>query len=68
MTWEELEKRISELGFILIHAGSTEKRGAASDICHYHSIATEFATRTAEHIWNEACLAKRVMHSAFLRG
>lgn len=53
MTWEEVEERISESGVALVPVGSTEQHGPALPVDNDHYIASEFAKRTAEHIWDE---------------
>ncbi len=53
MTWEEVEKRVSESGVILVPVGSTEQHGPALPVDNDHYIASEFAKRTAERIWEE---------------
>ncbi len=53
MTWEEVEKRLEESGVVLVPVGSTEQHGPALPVDNDHYIATEFATRTAERIWDE---------------
>jgi creatinine amidohydrolase len=53
MTWEEVEKRLEESSIILVPVGSTEQHGPALPVEKDHYIATEFATRTADKVWDE---------------
>ena len=53
MTWEEVEKHVSESGVVLVPVGSTEQHGPALPVDNDHYIASEFAKRTAQQLWNE---------------
>ncbi|MFW9893218.1 MAG: creatininase family protein [Candidatus Thorarchaeota archaeon] len=53
MTWQEVEKRIKECDIALVPLGSTEQHGPALPLSTDHFIATEFAHRAADMLWDE---------------
>jgi creatinine amidohydrolase len=53
MTWQEVEKRVKECDIAIVPLGSTEQHGPALPLSTDHFIATEFAHRAAEIIWDE---------------
>ncbi|MGY5863465.1 MAG: creatininase family protein [Candidatus Thorarchaeota archaeon] len=53
MTWQEVEKRLKECKIALVPIGSTEQHGPALPLSTDHYIATQFAHRAAEMIWEE---------------
>lgn len=52
MTWQEVEERIKECDIALIPLGSTEQHGPALPVSTDHYIATQFAYRAAEMVWD----------------
>jgi creatinine amidohydrolase len=53
MTWPEVEERLKICDIAIVPLGSTEQHGPALALSTDHYIATEFAYRAAEMIWNE---------------
>lgn len=53
MTWQEVEKRVKECDIAIVPLGSTEQHGPALPLSTDHYIATQFAHRAAERIWDE---------------
>ena len=53
MTWPEIEERLKECDIALVPLGSTEQHGPALPLSTDAYIATQFAYRTAEMIWDE---------------
>jgi creatinine amidohydrolase len=53
MTWPEVEKRLKECDIALIPLGSTEQHGPALPLSTDHYIATQFAHRAAEMVWDD---------------
>ena len=53
MTWPEVEERLKECDIAIVPLGSTEQHGPALALSTDHFIATEFAYRAAEMIWEE---------------
>ncbi|MFW9835682.1 MAG: creatininase family protein [Candidatus Thorarchaeota archaeon] len=52
MTWPEVENRLKECDIVLVPLGSTEQHGPALPVNNDYFIATQFAHRAAERIWN----------------
>ena len=52
MTWPEVEDRLKECDIALVPLGSTEQHGPALPVSTDHYIATEFAYRAAEIVWD----------------
>ncbi|MGV9170658.1 MAG: creatininase family protein [Promethearchaeia archaeon] len=53
MTWPEVEKRLERCKTVLVPIGSTEQHGPALPVDNDHFVATQFAYRLAERIWDE---------------
>ncbi|MFW9768523.1 MAG: creatininase family protein [Candidatus Thorarchaeota archaeon] len=53
MTWPEVEERLKECDIAIVPLGSTEQHGPALPVSTDHYIATQFAYRAAEMIWEE---------------
>jgi creatinine amidohydrolase len=53
MTWPEVEHRLKECEIVLVPLGSTEQHGPALPVSTDHYIATQFAYRAAEMIWDK---------------
>lgn len=53
MTWQEVEERLKECDIALVPLGSTEQHGPALPLSTDHYIATQFAYRAAEMIWDD---------------
>ncbi len=53
MTWQEVEDRLKECDIALVPLGSTEQHGPALPVDNDHYIATEFAYRVAEMVWDK---------------
>ncbi|MHA2151953.1 MAG: creatininase family protein [Candidatus Thorarchaeota archaeon] len=53
MTWQEVEKRLKENKIAIVPLGSTEQHGPALPLSTDHFIATQFAHRLAEMVWDE---------------
>ncbi|MFW9925735.1 MAG: creatininase family protein [Candidatus Thorarchaeota archaeon] len=53
MTWQEIEQRVKECDIAIVPLGSTEQHGPALPLSTDHFIATEFAHRAAEMLWEE---------------
>ncbi|MBY8996925.1 MAG: creatininase family protein [Candidatus Thorarchaeota archaeon] len=52
MTWQEVEKRLEDCDIALVPLGSTEQHGPALPVSTDHFIATQFAHKTAETVWD----------------
>jgi creatinine amidohydrolase len=52
MTWPEVEERLKECDIALVPLGSTEQHGPALPVGNDHFIATQFAYRAAEIVWD----------------
>lgn len=52
MTWPEVEARLKECDIALVPIGSTEQHGPALPVNNDHYIATQFAYRAAEMVWD----------------
>ncbi|MHA2395316.1 MAG: creatininase family protein [Candidatus Thorarchaeota archaeon] len=52
MTWPEVEERLKECDIALVPLGSTEQHGPALPVSTDHYIATRFAYRVAEMVWD----------------
>jgi creatinine amidohydrolase len=53
MTWPEVEERLKECDIALVPLGSTEQHGPALPVSTDHYIATQFAYKAAEMIWEK---------------
>ncbi|MFX1484749.1 MAG: creatininase family protein [Promethearchaeota archaeon] len=53
MTWQEVEAVLDETTIALVPIGSTEQHGPALPLNNDHYIATEFAQRVAEILWED---------------
>jgi creatinine amidohydrolase len=53
MTWPEVEERLKECDIALVPLGSTEQHGPALPVSTDHYIATQFAYRAAEIVWDK---------------
>ena len=53
MTWPEVEERLKECDIALVPLGSTEQHGPALPLSTDHYIATQFAHRASEMVWND---------------
>jgi creatinine amidohydrolase len=52
MTWQEVEGRLKECDIAIVPLGSTEQHGPALPLSTDHFIATQFAHRVAEVVWD----------------
>jgi creatinine amidohydrolase len=52
MTWPEVEDRLKECDIALVPLGSTEQHGPALPVNNDYFIATQFAHRAAEMVWD----------------
>jgi creatinine amidohydrolase len=52
MTWPEVENRLKECDIVLVPLGSTEQHGPALPVNNDYFIATQFAHRSAEMVWD----------------
>lgn len=52
MTWLEIEDRLKESNIVIVPIGSTEQHGPALPLNNDAFIATQFAKRTAERLWD----------------
>ena len=52
MTWPEVEERLKECDIALVPIGSTEQHGPALPLSNDYYIATQFALRAAEMVWD----------------
>ncbi len=52
LTWPEVEKRLKECDIAIVPIGSTEQHGPALPVSTDHYIATQFAYRAAEIVWD----------------
>ncbi|MFX1580607.1 MAG: creatininase family protein [Promethearchaeota archaeon] len=52
MTWPEVENRLRECDIALVPLGSTEQHGPALPVNNDYFIATQFAYRSAEMVWD----------------
>ena len=52
MTWQEVEERLKECDIAIVPLGSTEQHGPALPVSTDHFIATQFAYRAAEMVWD----------------
>lgn len=53
MTWPEIEERLKESNIAIVPVGSTEQHGPALPLDNDHFAAVQFATMTAERLWDK---------------
>jgi creatinine amidohydrolase len=53
MTWPEVEERLNECTTVVVPVGSTEQHGPALPVDNDHFVATQFAYRLAERVWQD---------------
>jgi creatinine amidohydrolase len=53
MTWPEIEERLNECDIAIVPLGSTEQHGPALPLSTDHFIASKFAHRAAEMLWDD---------------